>query len=295
MLGNKMKKNRVIATTLTLSLLALTLTLTINANATQYINVNWGHMLNPDPYSDEYQAEAAACSIITSFMSNKAGWSSSNYYNTYSTSGNLYSQIWYRQQNDVWAHDFWVGDFYPTSEYGAIHYNFYGENGYDVHDKNVYTWTASPYSKQRFTFIWTCACGNVIINPSTQNYCYGYFDNSNNAVGMALAWTHRTDLNLDGYGSPDSSNYCYLGWNSTSLGISVYTGNPLYHDYEHFIYYFYQHLANGYSINDSLDYAANVIWSCGWHGANCRLGYGTFFQNEWHWINVFGKGSMSIP
>jgi len=135
----------------------------------------------------------------------------------------------------------------------------------------------------------------VIIHPDNYQYCYGFIDDAFAAVGMALAWTHRGDLSLDGYGNPDASNYCYLGWNSTSIGVSTYTGNPQHIDYRHFIYYFYDHLVDGYSINDSLDYASNIIWFCDWHEAGCRLGYGTYFENEWHWINVFGNGNMEIP
>jgi len=153
----KNEKKRLVATLLTLCLLTLTLTVATNSKATDYINVNWGHMLNPDPYDEEYLDQVAVCGIVTDFMSNKAGWTSWNAYHTYTTSGYLNSSIDYRQANDVWAHDFWVGDFYPTMQSGAIHYNFYGEGGNNIHDYSLYYRTGYPYSKQHFTFIWTCA------------------------------------------------------------------------------------------------------------------------------------------
>lgn len=297
-----MLKTRIATIVLLLVLmLTITLTLTTNATATEYLNVNWGHMLSIEGgYLNEYNAEVGACGVITDFMSNKAGWTSWNAYHNYTTSGYLQQTIVYRQQHDTWAHDFWVGDFYPEMTSGTLHYNFYGEGfgSNNIHDHGVYAWTDWPYSKQHFTFIWTCACGNVFTDPHNQtNLCYGFYDDINGTglVGMPFAWPARGDLSLDGYDSPDYSTYCYLGWNSTSLGMSTYTGNPLHPYYTHFIYYFYEHLVDGYSIKSSLDYASDVIWNCDWRGQNNPLGYGTYFDNELHWINVFGKSTMTIP
>ena len=157
--------------------------------------------------------------------------------------------------------------FYPDVYRGTMHCNFYGE-GYgsnNIYDYRIYAWTDWPYSKQHFTFIWTCACGNLFPDPhNPNNLCYGFYDDISGGglVGMPFAWLARGDLSHDGYGSPDLSNYCYLGWNSTSLGISTYTGSPLHHDYGRFIYYFYEHLVNVYSIKYSLDYTYNTIWYC---------------------------------
>ncbi len=276
----------------------LTFTFATNANATDYRNSVWGHMLNPYLPVGEFTVQWSACQMVSSLMDSKYGWTSTNYYSTPTTSGNLYSEISSRQSSDVWAHDFWVGDFYPSVVSGTIHYNFYGHNSQHIHDYDLYTWTSSPYSKQHFSFIWTCACGNVILDPHDgQTYCYGYYDDLSNTgcVGMAYAWTHRTDLNLNGYGSPDSSGYCYMGWNSTSLGLSVDTGNPVYDNYYYFLQFFYSYLVNGNSIKSSLDYAANQIWGCSWQGQYCPLGYGTYFDGEWHWINVFGESTMVLP
>ena len=260
-----MAKNRIAITALPLVLLMiLSSALTIQrVRATQYLNVEWGNVAPTNNDSTEISDEQTICDYVQWKFSN-AGWNAWYAYGADTTASNLQSAIVYRQTHDTYATDFWVGDFhgnyqegyslswgwewvwddnygcymyewvfdwFPDPSLQTMHYDFYGTNGDDPHDSYIYGWTNYPYSKQYFTFIGTCACGNVMPDPhNTNNYVYGYQDDINNTgmVGMPIAWLSRGDLSINGYNSPDSSGYCYLGWNSTSLGMSADTGNPNY-------------------------------------------------------------------
>ncbi len=331
-----MKKVR-IAVTITLLVLSLLLTsmqIIGNAGATYYLNANWGHMA-PGSGDPELSREEDACEAVNNRFANEAGWNSWYAYGTSTTSSNLQNTIVWRQQNDVWATDFWVGDFYPSMVTGlslqwgwkyvwneeqqqyvweyvydwfeddslkTLHYNFYGEGGgsNNIHDDSIFYWTDYPYSKQHFTFIWTCACGNAVLDPHNQNqYVYGYYDDINwtGFVGMPLGWTSRDDLSLDGYHDPDESSYCYLGWNSTSKGMSANTGTPNY-DYYWFVYFFYYYLVGDsvhHSVYSSLDWASQQIWGLDWDEQYNPLGWGHYYDGEWHWINVYGNSGLVLP
>ena len=299
----------------------------------QYLNVNGGHMA-PGSGDPELSRERDACVAVANWFVNCPGWDSWYAYGEDTTASNLQNTIVWRQQHDVWAADFWVGDFYPelwtgqSMQWGwklvwneelqeyvweyvydwfpddslkTLHYNFYGENGgsNNIHDNDLLYWTNWPYSKQHFTFIWTCACGNAVNNPhNPSQYVYGYYDDINMTgfVGMPLGWTSRADLSLDGYHYPDYSSYCYLGWNSTSKGMSANTGNINY-DYYWFVYYFYQHLAGestSYNIHQSLDWASQQIWGLNWDEEDNPLGWGHYYNGEWHWINVYGNSNIAL-
>jgi hypothetical protein len=330
-------KKRLVIVVILLSLILLLTSIisTEKVNATQCLNVSWGHM-TPSGGDPELSREQDACVAVANWFVNVPGWNTWYAYGQATTAGNLSSTIAYRQNHDTWASDFWVGDFHGAyvegysmqwgwelvyDEYWGIwylayvydwfldpslqtvHYYFYDNSVAttdDPQDNNIYAWTNWPYSKQHFTFIWTCACGNKILDPHNNNqYVYGFNDDINNTgiVGMPLAWTSRSDLSLDGYNSPDNSIYCYLGWNSSSLGMSDATGNINY-DYYWFVYFFYQHLVGSgthWRIDQSLNWASQQIWGVNWNDANNPLGYGQYWGGEIHKINVYGNAGMAIP
>jgi hypothetical protein len=290
-----------------LSILILMFTLlAINPAQAANYNIAWGHQKTIPDY-EEQQIEQITCQEISNSFQSRSGWNTWNAYGQNSKSSTLQQTISWRQQNDVWATDFWVGDFFGAYVSGTMHYYFYGDQADHVLDTNVYSWTNSPYSKQQFTFIWTCACGNVFANPFTQSNCYGYFDdnNGNNTgeVGMPLAWTARSDLSINGYNSPDNSGYCYIGHQGPSLPLKEYTSNPSY-TYRSFVTFFYGYLTMGgvqHTVKESLDYASNIIWGGNWQNPNNPLGYGHYTwdpisqQYVYVWTNVFGDSNLNLP
>jgi hypothetical protein len=298
------------------------------------LNVNWGHQkTNPD--YDEQQYEQAAC-IDVNQKFNKPGWYTYYAYGQSSTSSNLQTTIGWRQNNDAWATDFWVGDFFGQSIAGGywvityewqfnwetwqweqveiatfcsdgssiIHYRYYGDQGNNVQDGDLESWTEWPYSKQHFTFSWTCACANIFPhpdNPSAQTYGWYDYTHSTGAVGMPFAWTARSDLNQDGFNNPDSSNYCYVGFNDTSVPLKEQTSNPGYR-YTSYVSFFYEYLIGTgprHTIKQSLNYASQLIWYCNWDNQYCPLsqGYQIWVEGvlQHGKMNVIGNSNMQMP
>jgi hypothetical protein len=302
---NKMKKTRIATISLLLVLLTVT-TLVLyagSAKAANY-NIDWGHWKRTNPDYYEIYFEQSATYAVKSMFSYRQGWTSWYVYGGSSTESNLLSTIDYRQQNDVWASDFWVGDFYPTLVDGTMHYLFYGENYDDPMDANLYDHTTTgPYSKQHFTFIWTCACANNMTDPNTSYQCYGFidYDNDTGEVGMPLAWTANADLSHDGYSDPDSSTYCYIGFKGASKPLKediyideYYTG----YKYFGFVDLFYTRLTLNYyqyTVKQSLDYASGFIWGCDWDDTPLGDGYYDYPTSENCWMNVFGNSNLYLP
>jgi hypothetical protein len=306
--------------------------------ATQYLNVEWGHLAPPTEEhpldTDELQVESWTVEDVRGLYQ-WGGWQTWNAYGQDTTGSNLYSTLSYRQNHDVYASDFWVGDFqgvwsgysqqwgwewtwvydpefemylyeyayvydwFPDPSLHTVHYNFYGEGNNNPSDVGIYIQTSWQSSRQHFTFIWTCACGNVFPDPhNPSNYCYGFYDDFNNSewVGMPLAWTANYYLSIDGYHDPDTSSYCYLGWNSTSLAMK--TDDGCAENYENFVDRFYSY-AFDYpyhnTIADSLDWASWHTWGFVWDDSNNPLGgCGTYFKGEYHWINVIGNSGITL-
>ncbi len=61
-----------------------------------------------------------------------------------------------------------------------------------------------------FVFLWTCGYGSEAR--------LGEIDENNHSVGMLASWMDTTDLEADGYASPDSSNHCFIGFDNYSIG-----------------------------------------------------------------------------
>jgi hypothetical protein len=198
----------------------------------------------------------------------------------------------------MWLEEYaYVYDWFPDPNLHTVHYNFYGESNDNPSDNFIYYQTSWQSSRQHFTFIWTCACGNIFSDPhNPSNYCYGFYDDLNNSgyVGMPFAWTANNYLSLNGFHYPDTSDYCYLGWNSTSLALK--TDDGMYETYENFVNRFY-----GYAlffhcpIGEALGCASWDTWGYLWDDYRNPLGgTGTYFQGEYHWINVIGNCNLTL-
>jgi len=199
-----------------------------------------------------------------------------------------------------WVTNWWVGDYHAT--YGYPYPEPYGQMwfyGYpngdttDIQDNMVWTQTTNggqQASYEIFNFIWTCANGgrywtgpgeyddingitdsDIFANqseptftPDNTNTMYGFVDDESpyTHVGMPFAWTGITNMRLDGYGSPGSPNYCYIGFEGPSpfmkepLPDSPYS-RKAWEFVERFYYYA---LYYGLNANNALNYASVLLW-----------------------------------
>src|SRR5437763_888790 len=74
---------------------------------------------------------------------------------------------------------------------------------------------------------------------------------------MPYAWTQSLNLAKDGYNSPYSSYFCYIGFENVSKNFLTHFEGNNEHNYGDFIRAFYNHALNDQycSINDALDRA----------------------------------------
>ena len=214
----------------------------------------------------------------------------------------MINTIQWRQQHNAWATDFWVGDFAPTFQSGVKHYSFYVNGGF-IKDNTIYLPTS--YSVQHFSFIWTCACGDLFINPRTGQLCYGYYDYGTGAVGMPFAWTHTNSLSFYGYVYPDPSNYCYIGFENTSKPLKEQIPATGY-SYSWFISYFYDSAVGWWpgdphnTIHDSLNYASmQVFGGVPFHQCPLYQGYWDNYNQPgksfYCRMRVYGNSYLTLP
>jgi hypothetical protein len=320
------KINRISGVLLLFSLLIVAAPQLLAVNTVNATNVasEWGH-LNPVGYDpSEYQWESMVTGTINSDFPS-ATWNNVNYYWA-STTQTLVDQRLQFIQNPItnaWATTWWVGDFhgsynppYPT------HYEFYGDQGDDIWDSNIFTNANSvTQSKSYFNFIWTCTNGGLYwpnqiqgityppfppspypparppVNTNTQ---YGYVDDDygTGVVGMPYAWTGTTSMNLDGYTSI-SGSYCYIGFENESpflKDVPSIEWSSTRSEYGYFAYYFYRYalgidnFGTHGNIHDSLDYAAKMTF--GHDLNNVEFNFGRSVLNNGYWYQSFDPPPM---
>lgn len=226
------------------------------AQDSPYVGVTWGSpgTINNDC---EERAMADACSNISSLINGRTDWTGYNKYNALTTTSNVYSFSAYIECA-WWIYflaTFHVGDMYPAIIDETRHYAYYdyGEDGYGIEDHELYYQTGP---KHYFTFIWTCANGDLFINPITSQLCYGYTDTDNNTgkVGMPYAWTKTTGMEYDGYDDP-SGTVTYISFENISKQLKD-NSQFIYKNYGEFLKCFYYHaVVDHQSINAALDSA----------------------------------------
>lgn len=178
---------------------------------------------------DEIYRQGVTSNTISNYFRDD-GYITNNYQGNGSIKAQILTNLSYSETNyaNVAAVDFdhGVGRSDYLGDYGKFHYMFednigtvtgppnnqqqHPENG--VYDMDVYKNTTD---KTFFALINTCASANL----DYQNY------NGGKAQGMPYAWTHRyvgpqagsgANLSINGYGYPDNSLFCYLGFPSGS-------------------------------------------------------------------------------
>lgn len=291
---------------------------------------------DPDPNwwsTYEQPAQSYTASYITSLSSGLAGpnWIGNNFYGSSTTSSYVYqcSDSIEDTPYYVFLATFHVGDMYPKMIEGGSweivgyywepnyqiwipiyewvvtgttrHYAYYGSQGTSngIVDKYLYPHTGS---KHRFTFIYTCVNGGLIDIDGNGSYdCYGFVDTQNGTeiVGMPYAWTKKTNLSWNGYASPDSNDYAYIGFENISKWMCD-NSEFGYYNYGDFVRRFYDYaLGSHYSINDALDMAMLQV-TLGMQDFGDSVlynGYNAYaFGQTWKSrMRVFGDGSMNLP
>ncbi len=191
-----------------------------------------------------------------------------------------------------WVINFWVGDFRPSdvldpAPYGHLwlYGKYENERELDISDNLVFTHSTvggTQASYENVNFIWTCCNGgrywtspgvsNEIngitisyipdnlsqptFTPVNTNTMYGFIDNDGTEVGMPFAWTGCTDLSLNGYSSSDNSNYCYIGFEGPSPGLSYTLPNSQQLGYDFANSFYYYAITNLLSVHDALNSAS---------------------------------------
>lgn len=162
-----------------------------------------------------------------------------------------------------------MGSYYRFSIYEqASHNNKYAPPS-AIYDYQIFG--QMLYGKHRFVFLWACFQGNMPGNDTPT------------AHGMAYCWTRQPNLSQDGYGSPDSRPYCFIGFQMASPRLSEVVKESTNNLYKHWLVFFYYYALNGNNIKDALDKACKIVgYSEGWMDSSnvLRTGFWTYFPPE---------------
>lgn len=177
-----------------------------------------------------------------------------------------------------------VGGYYNIFEQAA--HNDINNPPPSIWDCNIVQYTAG---KHYFVFLWACYQGN---EPGG-----GY-----PLRGMAYCWTRQSYLSEDGYNSPDSRPYGFIGFQNASPRLSEEIKKNTNNLYKHWLVFFYYHALNGYSVKSALDRASkNVGYEGGWLDANnsLRIGFETYWPfppvgNYTGKMRIFGNGNIYL-
>jgi hypothetical protein len=188
----------------------------------------------------------------------------------------------------------------PVAYYPVEHYQFWDSYDQAVNDHEIWPKTSSGVNY--FVFIWACAQGKEIGSYHASYWLYYPFVwyAGTGAAGMPCAWIRRdyTQMSSDGYANPDSSPYCFIGFEGWSKPMSeqIDGTNKNYGD---FAKIFYQNLLqNGRSINDALDAASLSLWGVYFTDTILYNGYWDNVPGRGLWfgkMHVYGNGDNTLP
>lgn len=194
----------------------------------------------------------------------------------------------------------WPVDFIPVTRYAL--YTSYG-NEY-VKDEEIY-YSIHGGSNLHFVFLWSCALGNEI-----GRFDYNYWIDQYHwyvgvgPVGMPYAWTHRdyTKMSSDGYASPDSGSYCFIGFEGFAMPMSEEIPDSGGKNYGDFVKKFYDYaIGEGFSIKQALDGASqDVFGEESFNQTSLYNGYEKYLPDPFNEIwpgkmRVYGNGNDYLP
>jgi hypothetical protein len=205
-----------------------------------------------------------------------------NYYTTSTTVSNVLGNISSAEQNYYRVAMFHFGHM------AGPRTGYYDSYGSVINNNAVYERTV--LGKHFFVWLWACWQAE-----------FPYMD-------MPRSWTHRTNLAIDGYSTPDSGPHCFLGFNGSAPGISNATGS--FEGYttpaHYFIWKFYYYaLAEHYSVKDALNSASGDFFNLDYHLSPLYKGFRTWWPYDdipepgskgWHngIMRVYGNGNIKL-
>jgi hypothetical protein len=198
----------------------------------------------------------------------------------------------------VWPYGF------PIYYIPVTHYKFYDALNASISDREI-GWITYGGSTLHFVFLWTCVQANEIGSYHDSYWIYYpyYWYQGTGATGMPYAWTHRnyTQMSSNGYASPDTWSYCFIGFKGFAMPISEPIPDSGGKNYGDFVKRFYYHaLEEGYSINNALDYASQDVFGVNrFNQTTLYNGYEKYLGEElgtWSGkMCVYGNGNNYLP
>jgi hypothetical protein len=194
-----------------------------------------------------------------------------NYWGAGTQPDQVYNNISFCEENMNSTAVFYKGHSIPAScdiencSFG--HYAIYADEGYGseyivdyvIHERMV-------SGTHDFVFLWTCGFGSEELT--------GEIDETGHSYGMLASWMDTTDLESDGYATPDGSNRCFMSFDIYSIW---FTNKTTYSDYDYgdFASLFFKYaMCDGWTINDALDAAAEEIhWQSSFGDCQLYTGY----------------------
>lgn len=281
-----------------------------SAKGAVHVGAVWGTD-TPSSQSDpsEYQVREDTCQYVAGVINDRVDWECGDYYGVQTTRSNILGVSYVVQSDsnyDILA-TFHVGDF--SRPYPNIWHEGYltDKNDYqkNITDYQIYSYAGA---KHYFTFMWVCTLADMVdINDDgILDAAYGYYNSTEGQiVGMPYAWTHTLSMDLDGYASPDSGDYCYISFQNVSRKLKE-TAEFFPHNYGDFVERFYHYAyVHQLSINNALDMATNDMGNSSepFFGDSLLYnGYSVWVEEEgmppgWYpsWMHVFGNGDMVLP
>lgn len=247
----------------------------------------------------ELSASKDACEAIhnTVFDAQRFGYCE-NFWGKDSQPENVYGNVSYFKENYDFKAVFYKGHSIGGScdvegcEFGQ-HWTIYAAEGYEneyvmdylIHDR-------MSTRAHDFVFLWTCGYGAEDLK--------GDIDENGHSVGMLASWMNSTDLEIDGYTSPDGSKQCFIGFDIYSIFFINKTGYCDL-DYGDFASHFFEYvMIHGWTINDALDAAAEEThWQSSF--GDCQLYKGYLMldpydpgQNVTCSMRIWGDGNLKV-
>ena len=247
----------------------------------------------------EHNASRDVCDTIYSFFVDANAYDySENFWGNDTQPDQLYGNVSYCEEN----YNF-TAIFYKGHSLGGQcdvenctfreHWTLYAAGGYQeeyimdylIHDQ-------VSVGIHDFVFLWTCGYGAEDL--------IGEIDENGHSVGMMASWMNTTDLEADGYASPDGSNHCFIGFDVYSIWFSNKTGYADF-DYGDFASLFFKYaLYDGWTVNDALDAAAEEThWQSSF--GDCKLYTGYLMadpddheQPAMCYMRVWGDGNLEL-